>query len=492
MAQVEKIFENGIQVLGNSTIRDTSFLGLTTTSGTARVIQAQGNGSNIDITLTPKGTGVVNIPNIVTSGKIGFAASPTARLHLPAGTASAGTGPLKFTSGTLVTTIAGSVEDGLMEYNGTHLSIVIGSTRFQLDQQGGSISGLTINSIPYATSATTIGSDTALTWDPTNDALSIGGTNAIRIHVGAPGASNTFIGRAAGNFTASTTTATGIGESSLAAITSGSNIVAVGRLALSTITTGFNCTGLGAGALQNTTGNYNLGVGYSAGSNITTAAQCIVIGSDIQAQSATANGQLVIQNIIFGVNNTGLNTTISTGSIGIGEASPTRKLEVAGSLAIKAGASTGQIARVSGVIKTDTTTTGNVTTGEDVLQTYSILANTLATNGDTLVGTVSGTFTGSVNNKVIRIRFGSALIFEIPAYSNVATVSWAVRFEIIRTGSTTQKCNATIIIEDSLYVQYTTATETLSGAVTLQVTGEGTATNDIVKETFKLRWEPSE
>lgn len=55
----------------------------------------------------------------------------TALLHLKAGTATANTAPLKFTSGTKLTT----PEDGAMEYDGTHLYVDIGSTRYQLDQQ---------------------------------------------------------------------------------------------------------------------------------------------------------------------------------------------------------------------------------------------------------------------------------------------------------------------------------------------------------------------
>ena len=42
---------------------------------------------------------------------------PTARFHLPAGTATAATAPLKFTSGTNLTT----PEAGAMEYDGTYL-----------------------------------------------------------------------------------------------------------------------------------------------------------------------------------------------------------------------------------------------------------------------------------------------------------------------------------------------------------------------------------
>ena len=61
-----------------------------------------------------------------TAVKVGInMTTPTARLHLPAGTATAGTGPLKLTSGTNLTT----PEDGVFEYNGTDLFFTVGSTR---------------------------------------------------------------------------------------------------------------------------------------------------------------------------------------------------------------------------------------------------------------------------------------------------------------------------------------------------------------------------
>lgn len=180
---------------------------------------------------------------------------------------------------------------------------------------------------------------------------------------------------------------------------------------------------------------------------------------------------------------------------GISTFNPTRLLEVAGSVAIKAGTSTGQLARVGGVISTDTTTTGNVGAGDDTLQSYSVPANTLATNKDTLVGTCSGSFAATINNKRLRVKFGSTTIFDSGALAITSATDWTLEFEIIRTGSATQKCNTRLNTSSatlSAYCDYSTAAETLSGAVTLLVTGEATADNDIVKETFKLRWEPSE
>jgi lysophospholipase L1-like esterase len=72
---------------------------------------------------------------IKTDGKVGIGTTaPTAILHIAtAGTAAAGTAPIKLNSGTALTT----PEDGAIEYHGSHIYFTIGSTRYQLDQQAG-------------------------------------------------------------------------------------------------------------------------------------------------------------------------------------------------------------------------------------------------------------------------------------------------------------------------------------------------------------------
>jgi len=60
------------------------------------------------------------------AGNVGIAVNtPTARLHLAQGTATASTAPLKFTSGTNLTT----AEAGAMEFNGTNLFFSPSTTR---------------------------------------------------------------------------------------------------------------------------------------------------------------------------------------------------------------------------------------------------------------------------------------------------------------------------------------------------------------------------
>lgn len=94
----------GITTGGKNTIIGANTLGLPTTLSN-NVIIADGDGNQV-------------LRRIAT-GQIGFAGitTPTAWAHLPAGTATASTAPLKFTSGTNLTT----PESGAMEYDGSKL-----------------------------------------------------------------------------------------------------------------------------------------------------------------------------------------------------------------------------------------------------------------------------------------------------------------------------------------------------------------------------------
>jgi len=184
--------------------------------------------------------------------------------------------------------------------------------------------------------------DAGLTYDKTNDAITVGNARLSTTGVG-----NTFLGETAGNFTLSLTGNTGIGKQTGGVLssgysntligsqvglvlTTGNSNTGVGTSALDHVIAGARNTGIGAGALQFTTGNDNTGLGELAGNNITTGNNNLILGSQINAQSATSSDQLSIQNIIFGTGNSGTGTTLSTGNIGIGISAPTAKLSIAG------------------------------------------------------------------------------------------------------------------------------------------------------------------
>lgn len=218
----------------------------------------------------------------------------------------------------------------------------------------------TSSRIAFATGTNTLGDDSTLTWDSTNDSMTINGS---RFHTGGPSSIfSTYIGRLAGNFTGDGDNNIALGDSALNAFTTGSGNTAVGYQTLDVLTTGSNNTGIGNGALgQNQTGSENIGIGasagisivstnrsiaigvssllnatgtgntalgYHSGSNITTGSFNLMLGYDIDAQSVSADSQLSIQNAIFGVNNANTGTTISTGNIGLYVVSPTARLHL--------------------------------------------------------------------------------------------------------------------------------------------------------------------
>jgi hypothetical protein len=101
-------------------------------------------GTNVSTYINPA------VVTFASGGNVGIGTTdPTAYLHLKAGTATASTAPLKFTSGTLLT----APEAGAMEFDGTQLYFSPSTTRNMLAQTDGS-TALTSGSILFASTAT--------------------------------------------------------------------------------------------------------------------------------------------------------------------------------------------------------------------------------------------------------------------------------------------------------------------------------------------------
>lgn len=309
-----------------------------------------------------------------TNNRLGIGtSSPTARLNLPAGTASASSAPLKLTSGTNLTV----AEAGAMEYNGTSLfftrsgtlraGILMTDIATPFNTYSASLKGATAfttgnNNILLgnsAGSAMTTGVDNILIGRSTSTGTGGSQNIAIGTATTAGGNNNVSIGALAGASSINATNAVSIGNQANRfsfnpdngiAIGGGAESglgdnVSIGALAVSAyqgtnnVTVGgsagrYAASGAGNTLIGNrtgtslTTGAYNVALGFKSGNAITTGSKNIAIGYDVDPQSNTANGQLTIQNAIFGTDNIGVGTTVSTGNIGIYVVSPLARLHL--------------------------------------------------------------------------------------------------------------------------------------------------------------------
>lgn len=162
------------------------------------------------------------------------------------------------------------------------------------------------------------------------------------------------------------------------------------------------------------------------------------------------------------------------------------------SVQIIAGTSSGEIAKAGGTIYANPSAIGNVGTGEDTLETYTVPANTLSADGMWLHFVTPVIISNSVNAKRIRVKFGATTIFDTGALPISTAIDIIITGWITRAGSSTvQKAwvqmtsnNATVLAS----ADYTAPGETLTGAVILKVTGEAVSNNDISNEALFVSW----
>ena len=186
--------------------------------------------------------------------------------------------------------------------------------------------------------------------------------------------------------------------------------------------------------------------------------------------------------------------TPDVGASGTAVQSLTTKMSLSriGDLALKAGTSSGTISQVGGTAYLSTTQTGNTAATETNLFSTATAANILDENGDGLHFMAGGTIAATVAvDKRIRVYYGGTTLLDTGALAITAGADWVIEGWVIRTGATTQKAVVSIQTSDAALVStvnYSAPGETLSGAVTLRVTGIGTNASDVVGEMWKIAW----
>lgn len=165
------------------------------------------------------------------------------------------------------------------------------------------------------------------------------------------------------------------------------------------------------------------------------------------------------------------------------------------------GTSTGTYAPWSGVLESNTTVVGNITTGVDDLMSYSVPANVLSANGKALRITAKGAIASSVNLKKFSAYYGGTKVFDNSTIVNngdsVARF-WMIEIYIVRTGASTQLTwarffaagsnSSTAVAPSSLSDGWhgavlTTSIDTTAASI-VKIACEATATNECTQESM--------
>jgi len=142
-------------------------------------------------------------------------------------------------------------------------------------------------------------------------------------------------------------------------------------------------------------------------------------------------------------------------------------------------------------VYTEFSTVGNVTTGEDLLFSDTLAAGTMSTNGNLVSGRFSGIVANNANVKTIRLSFGATDIVTRSTTTPTIGQGWVLDWQCIRVDAGNQKCNGTFLGSDGIASAfYVATTEDLTNDVIIQLTGDATATNDIVKHTASGNFAP--
>jgi len=150
---------------------------------------------------------------------------------------------------------------------------------------------------------------------------------------------------------------------------------------------------------------------------------------------------------------------------------------------------------ISGILSVNTTSVSNVGVAETDLINYKLVKNTLQNNGDILTIKSWGSFATNVNNKQVKLKFGSQMIFD--SSSLPFNGSWEINSTIIRTSPTSQEIVANISYTSSLNSPKDSITRTLGNQdLTLdniiKCTGQAIATDDITQYSMIVGLTPND
>ena len=267
-------------------------------------------------------TGLTEKMRITSTGLVGIGTTtPTAVLHLKAGAAAASSAPLKFTSGTNLTT----PEAGAVEFDGTNLFFTTGSTR---QIAVAATSALTSSRIPFATTNGRLTDSSKLTYGATADTLHVEGSSAntlfeltrageitYKYNINSSNVLNITNSTSDSEYYFARGNKFGIGVSATARL----HVVggtATANTAPIKLTAGTNLTTPEAGTIEFNGSNLFFTTGSTRSTILTNISPASITGSAIITGSLTVTGSFNVTGLTARIGNTTLNgNLIVTGSL---------------------------------------------------------------------------------------------------------------------------------------------------------------------------------
>jgi hypothetical protein len=144
-------------------------------------------------------------------------------------------------------------------------------------------------------------------------------------------------------------------------------------------------------------------------------------------------------------------------------------------------------------LNVQTASVGNVGTGEDDLHTYTLPANTLTRDGESVEMEHTISFAATAAVKQVRIYFGTQIVNNTStAAAGLGTM--VLRTRVYRLGASSQRASGTWANSSAPFPVASASTSTtaqdLTNSVVIKITGEATNNNDIVCTLSSVRFIP--